>query len=469
MKKVIFLFSFFLTISVASNSQIQLWGMSGGGGTSGVGTIFKCTPTVSSISTVLSFGSDSGARPFGSLIQGTDGYMYGMTLAGGTSNDGAIFKCTASGSLTTMASFNGKNGNSPYGSLVQGTDGNLYGMTVNGGPFDSGEIFQCTPSGIINPIVYFNGEGGIYPYGNLIQGTDGNLYGMTMYGGGEADSGTIFKCTTSGVLTTLVNFNSLNGGFPYGSLIQGTDDNLYGMTLYGGTSDSGTIFKCTTSGVLTTLVNLNGSTGCYPYGNLIQAFDGNLYGMTETGGAYNGGTIFKCSTTGVFKAIVNLNDSTGQNPLGSLMQASDSNFYGMTSSGGGRSGSGTVFQYTPSGNFTVLDWLIGAIFACSPVRQYGNLLEVNPVLGINTISTTSKTLVYPNPASNTLNVLIDIQAFTNTGVIKIIDITGKEVLSKNVNIANGQLSIDISTLTYGMYFAEVVTDKNKEVFKFVKE
>jgi len=464
MRKIILALS--LLFPFLSNAQLQLWGMTGGGGTASEGTIFSCVPADSAITNVINFNGTNGGRPCGSLMQGADGYVYGMTETGGSSGNGTIFKCTPSGTLTTIASFNGRNGSSPYGDLVYGNDGNLYGMTTNGGAYDSGEIFQCTPSGLINVLVSFNGTNGLYPYGSLIQGIDGNLYGMTIYGGGQGDSGTIFMCTTTGVYSTLTNFNCRNGGYPFNSLIQANDGNLYGMTLYGGSADSGVIFKCTTAGEYTALVSLNAQTGCFPYGNLIQGLDGNLYGMTQTGGTTGGGTLFKCSTTGTYTVMENFNYTIGQNPMGSLIQTSDSNFYGMTTAGG-ISGAGSVFQYAPSGKLTNLANLVGAFYACSPVRQYGKLLAVNPVLGINELVLSNSVKVYPVPAHDVLNILCDKSL---TGIVNISDVSGRQVISMGETIAKDKVvSVDISTLSPGTYFAEIVNGKARSVYKFIKE
>ncbi len=86
----------------------------------------------------------------------------------------------------------------------------------------------------------FNLNNGSYPT-RLIQGSDGNFYGTTYYGGSSTacntqyntGCGTVFRMTPTGVLTTLVNFNSNNGSVPY-YLIQGSDGNFYGTTAYGG-------------------------------------------------------------------------------------------------------------------------------------------------------------------------------------------------------------------------------------------
>ena len=74
---------------------------------------------------------------------------------------------------------------------------------------------------------------GANPPAALIQAKDGNLYGTTGTGGGHG-SGTVFKITVSGVLTTLYSFSddstfyNADGAHPSADLIQGTDGNLYG-------------------------------------------------------------------------------------------------------------------------------------------------------------------------------------------------------------------------------------------------
>jgi len=67
--------------------------------------------------------------------------------------------------------------------------------------------------------------------------------------------------------TTLLDFNSKNGGYPYfGPLVQGTDGNLYGATTYGGNNcppfGCGTIFKMSPAGILTTIYSFCQQAGC---------------------------------------------------------------------------------------------------------------------------------------------------------------------------------------------------------------
>ncbi len=130
----------------------------------------------------------------------------------------------------------------------------------------------------------------------LVQGSDGNFYGVT-HGGGANGYGVVYKVTPSGTYTVLHSFDFVNdGGNPVGRLIQATDGNFYGTTYLGGVGDSGTVFKITPSGTLTTLyqfcTNLDCSQGAQPFAGVIQASDGNLYGVTTAGG--NGhGVIFR--------------------------------------------------------------------------------------------------------------------------------------------------------------------------------
>lgn len=337
--------------SLIQSTDGYLYGMTNEGVTGSV--IFKCSLDGTSYSVLHTFTNNES--PYGSLILGSDGNFYGMTYGGGANGKGTIFKCSTDGTtFNTLVDFSGTDGAYPYGSLLEATDGNLYGMTSAGGTSDKGTVFTCTTSGTLNTLVNFDGStNGASPFGDLFQHTDGNLYGMTS-AGGSSDNGTIFKCTTSGTLTTLVNFS--NGEHPQGSLIQNPTGELIGMTNAGGKLNNGLIFKCTTSGVLTT-INDFGVTklGGSPGGNVIQARDGNLlYGMTSQGGSWNGGTIFKYNiSNGQADTLVSFNDVSGKEPFGSLIELQDGNLYGMTNAGGSLD-SGTVFKCSPQGAITVL-------------------------------------------------------------------------------------------------------------------
>jgi uncharacterized repeat protein (TIGR03803 family) len=140
----------------------------------GCGTVFKVTPT-GTLTALYSFCAQNGqyncsdgSSPYAALVQGTDGNFYGTTVEGGSSGNcgsngcGTVFKITPSGRLTTLRSFDGTDGTKPFGGLLQATDGNFYGATSNGGDFScpSDPSFGC---GTI-----FRLSGGLGPFVSLL-------------------------------------------------------------------------------------------------------------------------------------------------------------------------------------------------------------------------------------------------------------------------------------------------------------
>ncbi len=268
--------------------------------------------------TVVTFNSTNGAIPTGVLVQGTDGNLYGTTQYGGTANIGTVFKLTQGGALTTIYSFCLKtlcaDGSLPDAGLIQGRDGNFYGTTFWGGSQNSGTIFKITPSGALTTLHSFCSlaqcADGANPHAALMIGSDGNFYGTTS-GGGATNGGGVFKFTTSGAFTALYSFcsqaNCADGSFPEGGVIQWTDGNFYGTTSAGGNTNAGTVFKLTPSGVLTTLYTFCSLAKCadgeFPYAGLASGSDGNFYGTTSGSQPATGGTVFKITPSGLLTTL----------------------------------------------------------------------------------------------------------------------------------------------------------------------
>ncbi len=326
------------------------------GGETGCGTIFKMTPS-GSLTVLYSFcmqdGCPDGSSPNGALVQGADGNFYGTTFQGGISAGGTVFKITPSGALTTLYQFDGlDNGEYPTGGLVRANDGNFYGTTGQGGISGGGTVFKITSSGVLTTLHSFSNFDGGMPE-PLVQASDGDLYGTTKSGGDNSD-GTAFKITLSGTLTTLHNFNGDDGSLPEAALVQGIDGNFYGTTYEGG-NGYGTVFQMTPTGVVTVLHSFAWypADGAYPTAALLQATDHNFYGTTSQGGADDAGTVFKITPQGTLTILHSFALIDGASPSGSLIQSSDSSFYG-TAFGGGINGScdgtgcGTVFRLSPS-------------------------------------------------------------------------------------------------------------------------
>lgn len=299
------------------------------------------TSRADTFKTLIIFDGTDGATPVDTpLVQGVDGNLYGTTLGGGANGAGTVFKMTPAGTVTTLYSFcslaNCVDGAEPYGGIVLASDGNFYGTTFQGGAGDgiSGTVFKITPAGRLTTLHSFAATDGARPNAPLIQAANGSLYGITE-NGGPLNSGTFFKITRRGTLTTLYNFT---GALLNGPLVQGTDGNFYGTSEWGGANGYGMIFKLTPSGSFSILYSFDSTDGIAPACGLLQASDGNLYGTAYQGGSNNScehgcGTVFKITLAGVLTTLHNFDSTDGSNPIAALIQATDHNFYGTTYGG----------------------------------------------------------------------------------------------------------------------------------------
>jgi uncharacterized repeat protein (TIGR03803 family) len=341
---------------------------------------------------LLDFNFTDGAAPESTLIQATDGNLYGYTTEGGldvcAGSCGTLFKIDHQGKLTTFYKFcrGGKlpcpDGMTPNGALIQASDGNFYGTTMQGGPnngpncqYGCGTVFRITPEGKLTTLYSFcalaNCADGASPEGALLQASNGKLYGETGIGGNgvQFGMGTLFELTLQGKLTTVhtfcANYPDCSDGIgPTFGLIQARNGNLYGTTAQGGgivndrTLLYGTVFEIKLDGTLTSVYSfcLSGYPTCpdgeYPVGQLVQAADGNLYGATNQGGTGHFGTIFKMAPSGQLTTIHTFQGTDGGFPAG-IMQASNDAFYGSTDYEGANGDGGTLFLLNSTG-FTTL-------------------------------------------------------------------------------------------------------------------
>lgn len=349
--------------SLMQGSDGAFYGMMSSGGSYGYGVIFRYSLTTGySVLKHLKRDTDA-AYPVGDLVQAKDGYLYGLAPSGIAYN-GVAFKIKPDGSafnLIHQFSVPAEGGN-PGASLVQGSDGYFYGLVSAVSGYGYG-IFKMRNDGYTTSVKKLAATDGSGPVGSLIQLSDGYLYGMTQYGGKNED-GTVFKVSTGGgTFNILAHLNGATvGNAPQDNLAIGKDSAYFGTTFSGGTYNQGTIFKIC-GGVTTVIKSFNRSTdGGNPSGGLVRGKDGNLYGTTEGGGTNGGGTVFKLTSSGIFSVLRHLTTTTdGGIPKGTLALATgtDSALYGTTYNGG-TNGGGTVFRITLKGDFKVLRHFVNA-------------------------------------------------------------------------------------------------------------
>ena len=224
-----------------------------------LGTVFKFKPIGTDYVDLHDFETNEidGTNPQGGLIQGFDGALYSTTELGGTNGeasdlgDGTVFKVNPDGSgYTVLYNFGDStnDGVNPFGALLQGEDGALYGTTQSGGTNGVGTVFKLNTNGGAYATLYSFGSitnDGSNPSGSLIQGRDGALYGFTPSGGAYG-YGIAFKLGTNGAgYTILYSFGGTpgDGESPMGAPVQGLDGAFYGTTSAGGAMNYGTVFR----------------------------------------------------------------------------------------------------------------------------------------------------------------------------------------------------------------------------------
>ena len=318
------------------------------------GTIFKLAPS-GTLTSLHSFTSSEG-YPVGVTL-GTDGNLYGVTDEGGTSANcpggsyslggcGTIFKLTPGGTFSVLYNFDLTHGSDPFYPLTLGSDGNFYGTASDGGSSNCtggcGVIFSITPQGNYSVLYDFDGTNGSSP-GPLVQAKDGTFYGTTE-AGGTNNTGTMFSLTTAGQFTVLYNFGPYNYSVRGLALVQGEDGNFYGTTDFGAQPYVGSVFKITPQGSFSVVYDFPLTQGYNPF-SLVQSTEDNLFGL-----AYGGiltcpggcGVIFQVTSSGAFSLVHKFDGTQGwlEQAGSGLLRGNDGNYYGTTLQGGTATGNG---------------------------------------------------------------------------------------------------------------------------------
>jgi uncharacterized repeat protein (TIGR03803 family) len=326
-------------------------------------------------------GSD-GYAPQSNLIA-VNARLYGATFDGGSSNLGAVYSITPTGSEKVLHSFaGGSDGANPESVLID-VNGTLYGTTLAGGSSNAGTIYRVTLTGKEKVQYSFpGGLDGANPESGLID-VNGTLYGTTLLGGNASTPecfpngcGTVYTLTMRGAEKVLHIFaGGPDGANPESGLID-VDGTLYGTTGGGGgvgcslppretraseiipAKGCGAVYSIGADGVEKVLYRFNGGTdGLFPTSGLLNV-KGLLYGAAGSGGGgcflVGCGTVYAVSRKGVAKLLYDFGGgSDGEAPDAGLISVNGM-LYGTTEYGGGSSNAGTVYSITLAGTEKVL-------------------------------------------------------------------------------------------------------------------
>lgn len=329
------------------------------GGTANAGTIFKYNTVTDSVQKLVDFNSsDIGFAPFNNLIQANDGNIYGSTSAGGKSGNGVLYKFNPNTSqYTIIKDFSNVNdGKYPSGSIIQASDGNLYGTAQSGGMNSYGVIYKYNPSNQTFTNVYnFDNTNGRLPNGAISEGSNGVIYGTTFYGGLGYGVLYSFKIS-SGTYLKLYEFYT-DGYYPQSGVLAASNGNIYGTTTYGGVGNNGVLFEYDTQSSTYSKINTPGVIG-----RLMQASDGNIYGTCYSGGP-NYGFILKYNPdSATYYNIFNFTTSAnGINPGGAVSEIFPNKLFGTTNAGGANF-KGVFYEYNlTNSSYTILNHLTSGI------------------------------------------------------------------------------------------------------------
>jgi uncharacterized repeat protein (TIGR03803 family) len=226
--------NFYLTLAV-SPAAVAGYVESGGLGDQ-PGAIVQISPggQFQLIHTLAADGSE-GDTPSGPLVEDSTGAFYGMTASSNNNYlqpaGGVAFKVTTAGQYTILHSFTGLadgmvDVDKFIPALILGSDGNLYGTTIAGGnttsenctPFGCGTVFQLTPAGALTTLYTFTGGypedntttiaqnpqvDGAGPRAPLVQTTDGSFFGIQE---GGADFPVVFQISLADPIPGPIQF-----------------------------------------------------------------------------------------------------------------------------------------------------------------------------------------------------------------------------------------------------------------------
>jgi len=140
--------------AVVQDSAGNLFGTAFYGGAYGDGVVYEITPKNQYV-VLYSFNGIDGGSSYAALTLANDGNLYGTSVISNNNwNEGNIFKVTPQGEYTSLYSFCNYGtctGYAPMTTLLEATNGTLYGATTYGGAYNYGTVFSLNNS--LSPLV----------------------------------------------------------------------------------------------------------------------------------------------------------------------------------------------------------------------------------------------------------------------------------------------------------------------------
>ncbi len=295
------------------------------GGTNSAGALFRVNPSTNVYTDLYNLDSLGTSWVNSDLVRENDSTFYGVIIQSGIiPYTGRLFRFNPfSNAYTTLYSYNDTlTGEWPRNIMVA-SNHKIYGTTTGGGLNNLGVLFSFDPSNNTYTDLHDFDSSAYVATGTISEGANGLLYGVTGSGGTHL-KGTIFSFDTANyTYITVHDFDGTTGQPNWNNgLTKASNNKFYGMTYLGGQNLVGVIFCFDPSGnAYGMLHEFDGTNGAYPISTLMQASDNKLYGMTNAGGSNGDGIIFRFDLTdSSFANLKNLSASTGSGPYGGLTE-----------------------------------------------------------------------------------------------------------------------------------------------------
>ncbi|MHB8260973.1 MAG: choice-of-anchor tandem repeat GloVer-containing protein [Bacteroidia bacterium] len=498
-----------------------LYGMTQNGGGTGAGLLFKIKPDGTGYAKLTDFFGQNGQFPAGSLIYDGSTFLYGMTTYGGATGAGTIFKIKPDGTgYADLFDFNGTTtGGAPTGDLF--SDGTfLYGMTSVGGtstncgtngcgtlfkfyPISvsatmlgapicsnqcnssaSASVFHCTP-----PITYSWSTSPVQTTTVATNLCAGHTYTVTVsdVNGSASDTVTIASvpkpvapaiCEVSTDSVTNYKYNII---YWNKTLYNNVDSFL--VYRYDAVSTNylhiGSVSKTSLSEWADTAFNIGGPNGGNPavgsWQYKLAILD--TCGNTSPLSPYHA-SIFVQESGSNFSWTQYIDSGYASMPTGYSFLRDDYNTgsFHVLANLGHTATSCTDPNYSSYPN---ANWRVDALgFNCTPtlrlagnnstdaakIKSHSNINN-NRVQDIKQFAAKNEVSIYPNPASQLVN--LKISEFDNLKMnsIVITDMLGNVTHHQIITSSNSQ--IDISDLAEGVYNFQISTSSNYQINKKV--
>ena len=393
------------------------------------------------------------------LVEGHDGWLYGVSSIGGLAGQGFIYKNSPTGTLRVIYNFsNDRNGNeNPIEPthLIAGMDGNFYGTTTYTN-YSAAVVFKLTPAGTFSVLHTFVDAN----LSNLVQGRDGKLYGI----GNDWNQAqtqiipVLFSLGLDGAYNDVPltgtpvgglidgqdgffyapGFNSIcrvsvNGTvspiyqLPYSStkLTLGSDGYLYGS---GSSQPNGNIFKISESGAFTQIHAFAAGEGAFA-SQSVQDVSGKFYTVTSSdtiSGGPNDGTVTSFDSNGNIDTVLALNNTYGSQPYSGVTISHTGDMYLLTNLQGSEQ-NGTILKLSRSAGGSATH------FAVTPILRYPDSVVAG---------TQASFVVTALDSSNNI-------AQGYTGTVHFSSTDHSAVLPANVKLTNGRVQLAATLNTIG--------------------